>query len=376
MKTIVMDDAVSFGSAMFQHLGNVITLPGREIDAAAVKNADALIVRSRTQVNEALLDGSSVKFVGSTVVGLDHVDQLYLQKKGIWFYSAQGCNANSVSEYVFAALFHLAETQGFDLVQKSIGIIGVGQVGSRIAAKAGALGMNVLLNDPPRAELEPHVTFNSLEETLSADIVTFHTPLTSTGAYPTHHLLNTKTAHFLKGNVILINAARGGVIDETVWTTLPTQANIIDCWENEPRIDPMLYEKATIATPHIAGHALDAKINGTIMVYEHLCQFWEIPQQDDWKRDLPPSPASIPWPQKPTLQSNLFDIFKTCYDPVSDDNAIRSSNIDTLYKKFEYYRRHYPEHREWPQHRIFTSGNTDYDNLMKTLGFQVISELN
>ncbi|WP_024851784.1 4-phosphoerythronate dehydrogenase [Hydrogenovibrio kuenenii] len=372
MKKIVIDDAVPYAQEMFSHLGEITLIPGRDINAETVKDADALIVRSRTQVNESLLNGSTVSFVGSTVVGLDHIDQHYLADQHIHFYSAQGCNANSVSEYVISCLLYLAEEKGFQLKDKSIGIIGVGNVGKLLEQKARGLGMTVLLNDPPRQEREGLPHFVNLQTALSADIVSFHTPLTTEGAHPSYQLLNSTNFHLVTPSTILINAARGGIIDETIWTQTPTLSNIIDCWENEPNINESLYQAADIATPHIAGHALEAKIKGSSMVYEVLCQHWNETPQNHWQEKVPhPKTPLITDLEKP-FQTTLFNIVRQCYDPLTDDYAIRSTRINEVYKKFEYYRRHYPTHHEWTQFDVKSGRLAAENSCIKALGFNVL----
>ena len=367
---IIIDDAVPYPQALFGHLGQVECLPGREINAERVKNADALIVRSRTQVNAELLSGSHVQFVGSTVVGLDHIDQAWLAQQGIRFYSAQGCNANSVAEYIMAALFYLVETQGLDLSSKTIGIIGVGHVGRLVAEKAQALGLNCLLNDPPRAALEGASGFVSLDQVLTqADIITVHTPLTQDGDYPTRHLLNADNLALLRPNTVLINAARGGIIDEQAWLSTPTFANIIDCWEHEPTINAELYRHATLATPHIAGHSLEAKTNGSVMVYQQLCQFWGIEMQQKWQTHCPPAPAPLHAPaQQPTAQA-IAQVIKQAYDIQHDDHAIRQADISQVHAQFETYRRQYPIRREWALHRLPLTPDSTLNHHLQQLGF-------
>jgi erythronate-4-phosphate dehydrogenase len=371
-KKLIIDDAVPYAQALFGHLGEIECLPGRAINAECVKHADALIVRSRTQVNAALLKDSSVQFVGSTVVGLDHIDQAWLAQQGIRFYSAQGCNANSVAEYVIAALLDLAEHQKFDLQRKTLGIIGVGHVGRLLAEKAQSLGLRCLLNDPPRAAIEGEQGFSSLEELLTqADIITVHTPLTQDGNYPTRHLLNADNLALLRPNTLLINAARGGIIDEQAWLTTQTQANIIDCWQNEPFINPALYQRADIATPHIAGHSLEAKINGSVMVYRQLCQYWQIEPEHHWRSQLPPSPAPLIVPQLAGLQTMLAQIIKQTYDIRQDDSALRHPDISQVQHAFEDYRRHYPIRREWAQHRLTPTPHAQLNDYLKRLGFML-----
>lgn len=368
-KTLIIDDAVPYAQALFSQFGNVISLPGKDIQAKHVQKADALIVRSRTQVNSDLLKNSNISFVGSTVVGLDHIDQPYLQQRNIEFYSAQGCNANSVAEYVITNIMMLAEQHQFNLSQKSIGIIGVGHVGKLVAHKAKSLGMTILLNDPPRAEAEHDKTFVSLDEALNADIITVHTPLTKNGKFPTYHLISKQQLSNIQPHQIMINAARGGIIDEEEWIKTKTLANIIDCWENEPEINPALYQQAQIATPHIAGHSLDAKIAGSHMVYQALCNFWQQPAQEDWKAALPLPPSLLKTTLTGQPQADILAILNKCYNPQNDDLAIRSKNIIDTHKKYEYYRRHYPTRREWHQHPLKSSGDKTLDNTLYSIGF-------
>lgn len=374
-KTIIIDDAIPYAKAIFSHLGKVITLPGKNIDAVSVKHADALIVRSRTQVNAELLEGSSVQFVGSTVVGLDHIDQTYLNDKKIKFYSAQGCNANSVAEFVISALFDLAETKQFDLTQKTLGIIGVGHVGSLVYEKATILGITCLLNDPPRQRQQAlenqQDIFVDLETCLKADIITFHTPLTLSGSDATLDLLSAERLAKILPHQIIINAARGGIINEAAWCKTPTLANVIDCWENEPNISESLYKTAYLATPHIAGHSLEAKVAGSEMVYQTLCKFWKIPEQQTWKKELPSDPPEIVISEKGSDQAILNRVFKKTHDSHQDDAAIRAETMTEVHNKYEFYRRNFPMYREWHCHSIHETSNKRVNKLLKTLGFHI-----
>jgi len=371
-KTIIIDDAIPYAEAIFNHLGQIKLMPGRDINADAVKQADALIVRSRTQVNADLLEHSSVKFVGSTVVGLDHIDQAWLQQQGICFYSAQGCNANSVAEYVISGLFDLAQQHQLDITKLTLGIIGVGHVGKLLQRKADILGIKTLLNDPPRARLEGGDAFCSLNTLLEqADIISLHTPLTKSGEDPTYHLLNAENLNHIKPNAILINAARGGIIDEQAWIDLTNRANLIDCWENEPYINEALYKKADIATAHIAGHSLEAKVAGTEMVYQQLCQFWQATPQTDWTSHLPSAPAPLITPNNLNWQTGLHFIFNQAYNLRADDHAIRSELISNVHNQFETHRRHYPIRREWAQLQLKKTSNDLLNQTLIALGFML-----
>ncbi|MBF6058189.1 4-phosphoerythronate dehydrogenase [Thiomicrorhabdus heinhorstiae] len=371
-RQIVIDDAVPYAADMFGHLGEITLLPGKKITPSDVQNADALIVRSRTQVNQNLLTNSRVQFVGSTVVGLDHIDQTYLQKNDIHFYSAQGCNANSVAEYVIHVLFDLAERHGFDLQHKTLGIIGVGNVGGRLYQKAQNLGIKCLLNDPPR-ERDPkdnELNFVDLDQCLTADIITVHTPLYMSGVDCTYNLINAEHISRLSPEQILINAARGGIINEAAWAAQPLQAIVVDCWENEPNIDETLYRSADLATPHIAGHSLEAKIAGGEMVYRQLCRHWQIEPQNNWQTLLPPDPQPIEIDSRTeSSQTKLHRLFKEVYNPYNDDSAIRDKQIQKVHLAFEDYRRTYPLRREWHRHRVQNIKTPHLAKLLKSLKF-------
>ena len=331
---LLIDDAVWGSNQIFSEFGEVFTLPGREIRSESLKDFDALIVRSRTRVDEKLLRDANIKFVGSTVAGLDHIDKNYLEDNGIAFSSAQGCNANAVSEYVISAIANLSKDYGFKLSNKTLGIIGVGNVGRRLEVKAKQLGMKTFLNDPPREALEGSDNFTSLESALSADIVTFHTPLTYSGLNPTYKLLDSHNFKHINNDAIVINAARGGIINETVWEKTQTKANIIDCWENEPNINLNLQKSAYWATPHIAGHSIDAKFMGSFMIYKDLCKYIKKPLNDNIEHLINPELKII-------RENNLHETLNSIYSFHADDKAIQDIS------NFENYRRNYPERYEW-----------------------------
>ena len=331
---LLIDDAVWGSNQIFSEFGKVVTLPGREIGSESLKGFNALIVRSRTKVDEKLLRGSKIKFVGSTVAGLDHIDQTYLEDNAINLSSAQGCNANAVAEFVISAIANLSYDYNFKLSDRTLGIIGVGNVGRRLDFKAKQLGIKTLLNDPPRESAEGSEHFVSLEEALGADIVTFHTPLTFSGIYSTHNLLDSHNFNHIKKDAIIINAARGGIINELIWEKTPTKANIIDCWENEPNINPTLQKSAYWATPHIAGHSIDAKFMGSFMIYKDLCKYIKKPLNDNIEHLINPELRII-------RENNLHETLNSIYSFQADDKAIQDIS------NFEDYRRNYPERYEW-----------------------------
>ena len=331
---LMIDDAVWGFGEIFSEFGEVITLPGRQINHKSLLDCDVLIVRSRTKVNEELLKRTKIQFVGSTVAGLDHIDEGYLRENNIAFASAQGCNANAVAEYIISAIANLSNDFDFELTGKTLGIIGVGNVGSRLDFKARQLGLTTLLNDPPREINEGSDNFVSLDKALSADIVSFHTPLTFSGTHPTYNLLGSHNFNIIKEDAIVINAARGGIIDETIWQNTVTKANVIDCWENEPNINSTLQKSAYWSTPHIAGHSIDAKFMGSFMIYKELCKFKQKPIKNRIEKLINPESRTI---EKNTLHETLNAIY-----PFIDDH-LAIKNIS----KFEDYRRNYPDRFEW-----------------------------
>ena len=331
---LMIDDAVWGFDQIFSEFGEVVTLPGRQISNESLQDCDALIVRSRTRVDEELLRNSKIQFVGSTVAGLDHIDQPYLEDNAITLSSAQGCNSNAVAEYVISAIANLSHDYNFKLSDRTLGIIGVGNVGRRLDFKAKQLGIKTLLNDPPRESTEGSEHFVSLEEALGADIVTFHTPLTFSGIYPTHNLLDSHNFNHIKKDAIIINAARGGIINELIWEKTPTKANIIDCWENEPNINTNLQKSAYWATPHIAGHSIDAKFMGSFMIYKDLCKYIKKPLNDNIEHLINPELRII-------RENNLHETLNSIYSFQADDKAIQDIS------NFEDYRRNYPERYEW-----------------------------
>ncbi|MGH8120583.1 MAG: 4-phosphoerythronate dehydrogenase, partial [Gammaproteobacteria bacterium] len=250
-------------------------LEGRVINPQQVRDADVLLVRSVTRIDAELLSGSTVRFVASATSGIDHVDVDYLQRAGIVFTHAPGCNAEAVVEYVLSSLFVLALQLQFRLADKIVGIIGCGQVGTRLARALTALGVRYLLNDPPLSEIVGGNQYSDLEEVLQADIITLHVPLTDAGRYPTRHLVNEQFLGQLKPGAILINTSRGGVVDESALRQILRQNHcpvVLDVWENEPDIDRELLAAVAIGTPHIAGYTIDARLRATEMIYHRLCE--------------------------------------------------------------------------------------------------------
>ena len=365
---IVADPNIPFVQEAFGSLGDVVLVPGRQINATTARDADALLVRSVTPVNAATLDGSRVRFVATATIGTDHIDDACLRARGIGFASAAGSNANSVAEYVVAALLELAHRQGFRLRDQTLGVIGVGNVGSRVVRYAEALGMRVLPNDPPRQRAEKLPLFVPLERVLAeTDIITMHVPLTRQGADATFHLFDKERLAALEEHKpILVNTARGAVVDNKALLKAidgeRVRGTVLDVWENEPDISPELLDVVDIGTPHIAGYSFDGKVNGTQMVYRAVCQFFGIPPT--WQPPLPP-------PEVPRIELSVSSgdddedvlrrVVRRVYDITADDAALRKSVRvpDGIGAGFDTLRAAYPIRREFFNTQLILRGASD-----------------
>ncbi len=266
---IVVDENISHAEQAFSDYGEVVLVHGRKISNDILQDADVLIVRSITEVNEALLHNTPVQFVGTATIGINHIDLDYLRSRGIAFADAKGCNSDAVTEYVFTAMSKFLVENDLSPFETTIGIIGKGNIGGRIAKLAPSIGLKLLVNDPPLEQSGVRYPFSKLGQTLQADILTIHTPLTMTGEYRTHHLLSKENIDRTENLKYLINASRGETIETAALLDLCTVRGIplcLDVWENEPSINSRLLELTKYATPHIAGYSLEGKINGTLMM--------------------------------------------------------------------------------------------------------------
>ncbi|MFC1783155.1 4-phosphoerythronate dehydrogenase [Planctomycetota bacterium] len=294
---IVADENIAYVKDIFAPLGLIECIPGRPMTCGALKEADVLLVRSVTRVDADLLEGSAVRFVGTCTIGTDHIDLDYLKKRGIAFADAVGSNANSVAEYVLTAILVLARQKGWDLNGKTLGIIGVGNIGSIIEKKAPALGLKVLPNDPPLHRKTADPRFVSLDQALQADIISLHVPLTASGPDPTFHLLNENNLPRLKPHTVLINTSRGPVVDNNALKNCLTARTIgptvLDVWENEPNIDQQLLDLVAIGTAHVAGYSLDGKANGAAMLHAAVCDFFNLTGKTNIAALLPTRPLAI-----------------------------------------------------------------------------------
>lgn len=351
---IVADENIPLLDEFFAGFGQIRRLPGRGIDAAAVADADLLLVRSVTQVDRALLQGSKIKFVGTCTIGTDHLDLDYFQQTGITWASAPGCNARGVVDYVLGSLLVLAEQQGVDLASRTYGVVGAGQVGSRLIKVMRGLGWRVLVCDPPRQAAEGG-DFVSLQQVLDeCDVISLHTPLERLGEHATHHLFGAERLAALKPGSWLINASRGAVVDNAALRELLPRRNdlqvVLDVWEGEPQVDVVLAGLCRIATPHIAGYSLDGKLRGTAQIYQALCQHLGVTPSTELAQLMP-----APWLSEISLDAGaavdwaLASICRAVYDPRRDDVDLRRSlqGDSTLRRAaFDGSRKRYPMRRE------------------------------
>ena len=371
---IVVDENIPFGFEAFSTLGEVELCAGRKIDNNILQNADALVVRSITKVNEELLKNTNVKFVGTATIGKDHIDEEYLSKNGIAFSSAAGCNSYSVTEYVFSALAFLANKYNFDISTMSIGIIGYGNIGTKVAKVAKTLGMKVVINDPPLKRESNNEMFSELNEALSCDIVTFHVPLNKEGTDKTVHLLNEKNINLIKPNSVLINASRGAVVsNEALKSRLQNNNDIhvvLDVWETEPDFDAELLRLVDIGTPHIAGYSHEGKVNGTTMIYNALAE--HVGTSKNWKPTLESVADSlIEIDENDEIINVLTKLFRKSYEIIEDDLNLRKSLDLSSDKRGEYFdmlRKTYRKRRELNNFRVvLNSEKKEIKNLIKVL---------
>ena len=378
----VVDEEIPLGREAFSHLGSVTLLPGRAMTREALREAHALIVRSVTKVDATLLADTTVQFVGTATTGVEHIDREYLAARDIGFAAAPGCNANAVAEYVLTALLVTAHTKGLVLDGKTLGIIGVGRIGSLVAAKAPALGLQTLLHDPPLARATGDRRYRPLSEILQADFVTLHVPLTPDGPDATFHLIGADELAHMAPSSILINTARGEVVDNAALLEALTggtiEGAVMDVWEREPSINWDLLNHVTLGTPHVAGYSSDAKINGTVMLYHACCRFWGMKPAWTPPPDLPTTLAPGPSPHLAfdaagkDFQTLAHEMVTTLYN-LPGDHA-RILHVLTVPEPlrpqaFDRLRRDYLHRREFAYSPIsITGGDRNLFARLQTLG--------
>ena len=375
---IVCDNKIPFLKGVLEPYAEVVYLPGRETTPEVVRDADAIITRTRTKCDAALLEGSSVKVIATATIGFDHIDTAWCESHGIVWKNAPGCNSWSVKQYMGSVLATLARKHGFDLSEMTLGVVGVGNVGSKVAEIASLLGMKVLLNDPPRARREGPDGFVSLDEIVDrSDIITLHVPLTREGGDATWHLFDEARISRLNDGQILMNSSRGPVVDNAALKDAlkrrALKGAVLDVWEHEPDIDRELMGLLDIATPHIAGYSADGKANGTTASVRTVAEYLGLPLTE-W------SPAEMPLPAQPleftldaagkTRQQVLSEAVLHTYDVLDDDRALREHP-----ELFEKLRGDYPVRREFTAFSVRLEGGTPEEaEILTKIGFNLMNK--
>jgi erythronate-4-phosphate dehydrogenase len=376
---IVADSKIPYAEVAFAPFGEVQVVPTEYMTSTAIRKAEVILIRSETKANAALLNGTSVRFVGTATIGTDHVDVDYLKQHNIGFASCPGSNANSVAEYVLAALLEVSYRLGFSLHGKTLGIVGHGNTGSRVAQKAEALGMTVLLNDPPLARSTGDLRYLPLDALMEADVVSLHVPLTTKGEDATFHLFDERRLSAMKEGSILINSSRGAVVDtkalKNALHAKHLRACVLDVWENEPQIDPDLLRLATIGTPHIAGYSFDGKLNATRMLRDALAAFVGVPLPTNHPWEKVERKAIRVRQDAESAESSLRCAVRACYAIDRDDDRLRRI-FDLEHAKqpdfFRALRASYPERREFHNYMIDDDRFTpEFARMLSSVGFIV-----
>jgi erythronate-4-phosphate dehydrogenase len=375
---IIADENIPLVHEFFASLGEVITRPGRNLSAADLQGANALLVRSITAVNESLLAGSKVGFVGTCTIGVDHLDQQWLGNNDITFTSAPGCNANSVVEYVYAALCKL----DIDWRYKKFGIIGSGNVGGLLYRRLKLQGVECYCYDP-LIDAEKNSDLASLEQVLACDVISLHTPLTRTGSHPSYHLLNLAQLNQLKEGAVLLNCGRGSVINNDDLSIFLAQRSdvkvVLDVWEPEPNISQQVLAQVAIGTPHIAGYSYDGKLNGTQMIYRALCQHLNITPELSIQELVPALAENqlhlksglSPWAQVKQIVREVYDIGAD-HQRLIDVAAKSQKNAVTIGDGFDALRKNYPMRREFHNYQVVVgAADAEVATWLKALGFQL-----
>lgn len=377
MYKIVCDNKIPFLKGVLEAYSQVIYLPGKETTAEVVADADALITRTRTICSRSLLEGSKVKVIATATIGFDHIDTCWCEENGIVWRNAPGCNSWSVEQYIASVLCVLARTRGFAFKDKTLGVVGVGNVGGKVARVASLLGFKVLLNDPPRAREEGPEGFVSLDEIVErCDIITLHVPLSKEGEDATWHLFDSGRLASMRPDQVLVNSSRGPVVDnkalKAALASGAIKAGVLDVWEGEPELDRELIGLLDLSTPHIAGYSIDGKANGTAASVRTVSQVLGLPLVD-W------APEEMPLPAQPlefeldaagkALQEVLVEAVLHTYDVRRDSEALREAP-----ERFESLRGDYPIRREFKAFTVrLKGGSEEMASILSEIGFKVVA---
>lgn len=373
-KLILVDENVPDAERWFGRLGTIERFKGRNLSPGALRDAHALIVRSVTQVDETLLSETQLDFVGTCTIGCDHVDQELLARRRIRFSNAPGCNANSVVEYVFAALAQL----DINFTASRLGIVGAGNVGGRLLTRCTNLGISACAYDPLLDQNNSRLV--TLPEVFTQPIVCLHAPLTREGAYPSYHMISRDLLDRLPEAAVLISAGRGPVVDNEILKAFklhrPDVKLVLDVWEHEPWVDPALLDLVEIGSPHIAGYSLDGKLAGTRMIYDALCRHWSFTDAD-WDEvndvvDAVQKPAPLTEADWQVVRAQLIGAYSVAADDARLRNMVKAASNDNDIKQgFDQLRRSYPERREFRFHTLPSCQLSENARLwLERLGFR------
>ncbi|MFO7935282.1 MAG: 4-phosphoerythronate dehydrogenase [Bacteroidales bacterium] len=377
MIRIVADDKIPFLRGALDEVAEVSYMPGNRITSSELKHADCLITRTRTRCDRTLLEGTKIRLIASATIGFDHIDTDYCRSAGIKWANAPGCNASSVQQYLVSALLYLARHMDFQLEDLTLGVIGVGNVGSLVRYAAEVMGLRVLLNDPPLQRAEKSKRFTDLDQLLEeANIITLHVPLNRGGKDNTYRMVDRAFLDRIRKGAILINTSRGEVIhEEDLLEGIRRErvsGVVLDVFDHEPDIDRNLLDSITLGTPHIAGYSLDGKAGGTTMAVRAVSHFFRL-GKDRW------SPSGIPPPEQPVIHADatdqsfeqlLWEVYRQSYDVTGDDRRLRRDP-----KSFEQLRGEYPPRREPPAYSVrFFAGYRELSGTLERLGFSVLTD--
>jgi len=371
---VIVDDKIPYIKGALEPFAEVIYMPGKSTTPEVVKDADVIITRTRTICNKKLLEGSKVSMIATATIGFDHIDTEYCDEAGIEWTNAPGCNSWSVAQYIMAALHTLAIEKKLTLSNMTIGVVGAGNVGSKVVKQCKAIGMNVLVNDPPRQRTEGDTGFVSLKEIQqNADIITIHTPLTMDGEDKTFHVVDQLFIDGCKDGVFIINCARGEIFEtqSVVDALISGKINeaIVDCWENEPDIDQELLDRTFISTPHIAGYSRDGKANGTSMSIQAISRKFNL-GIDNWQCqnvELPENTVIEIEGEGKTTQQIVAEAVLSTYPILKDSNRLKNSILT-----FEKQRGDYPVRREFPVYTVKVKNSSDeVIKILAELGFNL-----
>lgn len=369
---IYYEDSMPYAAEFFSDLGDCQVFSHKTVNAEMLADADVLLTRSTTKVNAALLSKNKrLRFVGTATAGTDHVDKDYLAGRNTPFFSAGGCNAVAVAEYVLSAMVVMANRLNWDLADKTVGIVGAGNVGTALSRVLTVLGINHKLCDPPLADAGDKRDLVALDDIMDCDVISLHVPWVKAGAYATQYMFDQARLEKLTENQLLINACRGEVIDNQAAVSLFEQGKklnlVMDVWENEPTINTDLIPYTALATAHIAGHTIEGKARGTEMLYLDLCQQLAITPNKKLSDYLPSAESlKIDAANQQNMWQTIQELVLSVYDISEDDRQFRAKHHDA--ESFRYIRKHYPIRREFSAIAV-NAGNLPYSKAIYDLGF-------